>query len=192
MPPIAKDKRYTVRDYRSWDDDGRYELIDGEVYAMASPSLEHQIIVGNVFRQLDTFLIGKPCRTVVAPFDVYISGDAEEDDTVFQPDVLVVCDRTKITSRGVVGAPDIVVEVLSPTTAEKDTILKLHRYQREGVKEYWVVSVDSRTIYRHVLTGRGYDVTVFTNGAMPSERLRGFNLDVDAVFNELNGLYPEV
>jgi len=132
----------------------RYELIDGVAYLMApAPTLDHQDVVGEVYRQLANALEGQPCRAYVSPVDVRVPRAAEDDadiDTVVQPDVLVICDRAKTDRRGVRGGPDIVVEVLSPRTASHDHVRKRQVYERAGVREYWLVHPGDRTltIYR--------------------------------------------
>jgi Uma2 family endonuclease len=120
MPlPEPDHRQYTYADYLTWPDDVRYELIDGVAYLMSpAPTLDHQDVVGEVYRQLANALEGQPCRVYVSPVDVRVPRADEDDadiDTVVQPDVLVICDRAKTDRRGVRGGPDFVVEVLSPT-----------------------------------------------------------------------------
>ncbi len=145
---------HTYGEYLTWPDDVRYELIDGVAYLMApAPTLTHQDIVGEVYYQLRQALGDRSCRAYVSPVDVRLPrGDEadEEVDTVVQPDVLVVCDSSKTDRRGVRGAPDLAVEVLSPGTASHDQVRKLRVYERAGVREYWLVHPTDRvlTIYR--------------------------------------------
>jgi len=145
---------HTYGEYLTWADDVRYELIDGVAYLMApAPTLDHQDVVGEVFRQLANALLDKPCRAYVSPVDVRLpKGDEADDaiDTVVQPDVLVVCDASKTDRRGIRGAPDLAIEVLSPGTASHDQVRKLRLYERAGVREYWLVHPVDRvlTIYR--------------------------------------------
>ena len=145
---------HTYGDYLTWPEDVRYELIDGVAYLMApAPTLDHQDIVGEVFLQLANALADKPCRAYVSPVDVRLPKADEADeaiDTVVQPDVLVVCDAAKTDRRGIRGAPDLAVEVLSPSTASHDQVRKLRVYERAGVREYWLVHPIDRvlTIYR--------------------------------------------
>lgn len=140
--------------YVTWPDEVRYELIDGVAWAMApAPTLAHQGVVGEIHFQLRQALRQHPCRAFIAPLDVRLPKDSEEDariDTVVQPDVLVVCDPAKLDRRGVRGAPDLVVEVLSPGTASHDHWRKRQVYERAGVREYWLVHPYDRmlTIYR--------------------------------------------
>lgn len=153
---LEKDKHYTYKDYLTWPDDMRCEIIDGVVYMMSpAPILAHQDVAGEIFRQTANALVGKTCRALIAPLDVRLPrrNDADEDedsDIVLQPDVMVVCDPKKLDRRGVRGAPDWVVEVLSPKTASRDQIEKRRIYERHGVLEYWLVHPTDRvlTIYR--------------------------------------------
>jgi Uma2 family endonuclease len=149
-------QHHTYGDYCRWPEDVRYELIDGQAYAMSpGPNRRHQEVVGALFRQVADALEGSPCRTYVAPFDVRLPRGHEADDdidTVVQPDIMVVCDRTKLDDRGCRGAPDWVIEVLSPSTASHDQILKRALYERHGVREFWLIHpVDLIvTVYRLV------------------------------------------
>lgn len=151
---LETDKHYTYRDYLTWPDDVRCELIDGVVYMMSpAPILAHQDVAGEIFFQAKQALRGKPCRAMIAPLDVRLPRQDEADentDVVVQPDVLVVCDPTKLDRRGVRGAPDWVVEVLSPSSASRDQIEKRRIYERHGVLEYWLVHPTDRilTVYR--------------------------------------------
>jgi Uma2 family endonuclease len=153
---LCDQQRHTYREYCTWPEDVRYELIDGQAYAMSpGPSRRHQEIGFEVARQVADALEGTGCRVYVAPFDVRLprSNEADDDiDTVVQPDLMVVCDRAKLDDRGCRGAPDWVIEVLSPSSAGHDQILKRAVYERHGVKEYWLIHpVDQVvTVYRLV------------------------------------------
>ena len=157
---LRTEKHYTYADYLQWPDDTRYELIDGEAFRMApTPLIEHQEIAGEVYCQLANQLDGQPCRPYIAPVDVRLPRADEADaaiDTVVQPDVLVVCDPSKIDRRGVRGAPDWVLEVLSPSTAAHDQIAKRRTYERAGVREYWLVHPGDRTLTVYVLDNGQY------------------------------------
>ena len=147
----AEKERYTFADILAWNDGERAEIIDGEVFLMApAPSREHQKVSGEIFRQLANYLEGKRCEVYQAPFDVRLfekDGDTPEDvDTVVEPDIVVVCDHSKLDDRGCKGAPDMVVEILSPSTQRHDRLVKLSLYQRAGVREYWIVSPDDQTV----------------------------------------------
>ncbi len=153
-------QHHTYADYLGWPEDVRYELIDGMAWLMApAPDLAHQEVAGEVFRQLANLLEGQPCRALIAPVDVRLprAGEADESiDTVVQPDVLVVCDPGKLDRRGVRGAPDFVVEVLSPATAAHDHVRKQRIYERAGVREYWLVHPNDRMVTIYRLAGAEY------------------------------------
>jgi len=150
---LKDSQRHCYGDYLTWPDDSRYELIDGKAYLIPRSDLIHQDVAGEIYLQARLALKDKPCRAFIAPFDVRLPKHNEADeniDTVVQPDVLVVCDSSKLDRRGVRGAPDWVVEVLSPATAGHDQIKKRSLYERHGVKEYWLVHPIDRvlTVYR--------------------------------------------
>ena len=147
-------QHYNYGDYLTWSDDDQYELIDGEAFMMSpAPDLAHQDVAGEIYFQIRQALQGKPCRAFIAPVDVRLPKHDEADDqidTVVQPDLFVVCNSNKLDKRGVRGAPDWIVEVLSPSTASRDQITKRNLYERHGVGEYWLVHPVDRvlTIYR--------------------------------------------
>lgn len=155
MDAFPQEKHYTYADYLTWDEKIRCELIDGVVYMLAAPAWEHQSVSGELYGQLWQFLKGKPCRVFSAPFDVRLNADGR-DDTVVQPDLVVICDRSKIKGTGCVGAPDMVVEILSPSTAAKDKVRKFNKYWEAGVREYWLVNPDHKTATVHVLKNGEY------------------------------------
>ena len=152
--------RYTYGDYRTWTDDTRWELVDGFAYAMApAPTRTHQLVVGETFRQIANQLQGQRCRPFVAPFDVRLPRSNESDDatdTVVQPDIVVVCDPAKLDERGCRGAPDWVIEVLSPSTADHDHRVKRAAYERAGVLEYWLVHPTDRVVHIYRAEQGGY------------------------------------
>jgi Uma2 family endonuclease len=161
MPPHIVEERarpLTWSDYRSWPDDQRWELIGGVAVAMSpAPSTRHQIVSGNLFSRLNQILSGRPCRPFSAPTDVKLS-----DLDVVQPDLLVVCDPARIMPTHIEGAPDIVVEVLSPATSARDLSEKKALYERSGVREYLVVDPLEHYAIRFLLGAEGFDKgTVF-------------------------------
>ncbi|MFP4208518.1 MAG: Uma2 family endonuclease [Wenzhouxiangella sp.] len=151
---------YTYGDYRTWPEDVRYELIDGTAWLMSpAPGRRHQEMVGEIYYQARQALEDESCRAYVAPFDVRLPrGDEADDaiDTVVQPDVLVVGDRDKLDEAGLRGAPDWVVEVLSPSTAAHDQTRKLAVYERSGVAEVWLVHPTDRMLTRYRLVDGRY------------------------------------
>ena len=130
------------------DDEKRYELIDGIPYLMASPSVAHQDILGELYYQLKTYLRGKRCRVFVAPLDVKLSGslDDKKEYNVVEPDIMIVCDPTKINKKNIQGAPNMIIEIVSPNNPAHDKLVKLNLYQKFGVKEYWIVSLEDQII----------------------------------------------
>lgn len=146
----AEKTRYTFADVLSWDEDERIEIIDGEAFMMDTPSRIHQEISGELFRQLANFLEGKQCRVYPAPFGVRLfarDGDGPEDvDTLVEPDISVVCDRSKLDQHGCKGAPEMVIEILSPSTLRHDRLVKLNLYDQAGVLEYWIVDPQNRAV----------------------------------------------
>jgi len=147
---------FTYADYEHWDDGNRYELIDGVAYMMSAPSTAHQSILGELYLQLATYLKGKSCRVFLAPYDVCLTGLGDEDDTVVQPDVLVVCDESIIDKKRCNGAPDMTIEILSPSTSKHDLLTKLVKYQKAGVREYWIVDPDSEIVNVYLLENGHY------------------------------------
>jgi Uma2 family endonuclease len=166
--PVRKlDRPYTYADYRAWPEDERWELIDGVAWNMSpAPAPRHQEILGALYIQVAPFLKGTPCRAYLAPFDVLLPAEADqrEDDVpnVVQPDLTVICDPARITPRGCLGAPDWVVEILSPWTLKKDLDAKFSLYERSGIREYWVIDPGSRTVhvYRRDEAGRYGDPSI--------------------------------
>ena len=142
--------RFTYGDYRHWPDDERWELIDGVPYGMSpAPTRRHQQICGSLYRQIAAYLDGKPCSVYFAPFDLILPEKDEVDDdvdTVVQPDLLVICNREILTDAGARGVPDLIVEILSPSTARKDTLEKFLLYERKGVSEYWIIEPVAATV----------------------------------------------
>ena len=150
----AEEMRYTFADYLTWDEDDHIELIYGYPYMMSSPSTEHQLVSGELFAQLHTYLADKKCRVIAAPYAVRLFEEAsdrpEDVNTVVEPDLVVICDPSKMDRRGCKGAPDLVIEILSPSSRRHDRIVKLDLYQRAGVREYWIVSPNEKTVEQYI------------------------------------------
>lgn len=170
----------------------RCEIIDGQVYMMTpAPFLAHQNVAGEIFRQVANALVGKTCRALIAPLDVRLPrhNEVDEDsDIVVQPDVMVVCDPSKLDRRGVRGAPDWVVEVLSPKSASRDQIEKRRIYERHGVLEYWLVHPTDRvlTIYRLKNGEYGKPDIFVLQGSTPVSVLPDISIDWEALVPYLN------
>ena len=151
LPVKKADHKFTYKDYCSWPDDERWELIGGVAYDMSpAPSLDHQRVSANIHTFIKFFLKGKKCDAFAAPFDVFFpeSPDQEINDvtTVVQPDISVICDKNKLISRGCFGAPDLLVEILSPSTMKKDLSLKFDLFETAKVREYWIVDPGNKFV----------------------------------------------
>ena len=157
MVSLRKEKteKYTYEDYKTWNDDVRREIIDGHVYNMAAPSQRHQRVLGEIFVKFHVHLKGKSCDVFMAPSDVRLNFDTS-DDTVVQPDMFVVCDKNKLDGQNCNGAPDIVLEILSPSTSTKDKFKKFNAYLNASVAEYWVVDPAEKIITVYTLSEEGY------------------------------------
>ncbi|EOS79309.1 hypothetical protein C817_02869 [Dorea sp. 5-2] len=142
---VKRQGEYTLEDYYALPDERRVELIDGVLYDMSAPTPVHQLIGSEIRERLSAYIKGKGgrCIPLVSPIDVQLDRD---DKTVLQPDVLVVCDRSKIIRRCIYGAPDFIVEILSPATRKKDLTVKLGKYIQAGVSEYWIVDPDKKKV----------------------------------------------
>jgi len=191
MPQAAtkRDARYTYADYLQWPDYERWELIGGIAYNMTpAPSTTHQRVSRELFFQFVGHLKGKKCEVFNAPFDVRLPAPGESDltaSTVVQPDLVVVCDPAKLDEQGCKGAPDLVVEILSPATAAKDLKEKFVLYERVGVEEYWIVHPVEKavTVYRRGPEGLYGRPSVYTAGdRVPVGFLPELEIDLAMVF----------
>jgi Uma2 family endonuclease len=184
-------KTYTYADYFKWRFDDRLELIKGKIFTMSpAPSRSHQEISHVITLKLGNYLVGKPCKMYAAPFDVRLPRNSNEDSaiyTVVQPDICVICDLSKLDDRGCIGAPDIVLEILSPGNNKKELRNKFEVYQEAGVKEYWIIHPSERTFLKYALNKEGIfqPSMLMTGGDMvTSDILPGFSLDLNEVFEE--------
>jgi len=185
-------KIYSYADYYTWNIAERVELIEGKVYkALPAPYRVHQEICVIIVGELYQFLKNKPCSVFTAPFDVRLPKLSSEDSgifNVFQPDVCVVCDPKKLDKRGCIGAPDIVVEVLSPGNNAKELKYKFDVYEQSGVKEYWLVFPAEQVVMVYFLMNGKFSLSkLFPTGAvLTSEILPGFALDITQLFESNN------
>lgn len=190
MGPLAHqlEQRYTYGDYLTWNDEERWELIEGIPYNMTlAPGRTHQRIAGNIYRKIADFLDDKPCEAYIAPFDVRLPLADEMDSeiaTVVQPDIVVVCDESKLDEAGCKGAPDLVVEILSPSTARRDLKEKFNLYENRGVREYWIVTPEAKTVMVFLLdqdTRYGRPAVYGGEEKLPVSVLPGLELDLSVV-----------
>lgn len=176
---------HTYGEYCTWPEDSRYELVDGRAYLMApAPSRAHQDLVLELARQISDQIEGSSCRVYIAPFDVRLPRGSETDaaiDTVVQPDLSIVCGEGKLDDRGCRGAPDWILEVVSPSTAAHDQILKRDLYERHGVREYWIVHPTDRLVivYRSQASGYGKPLVQELVGVLPSTAVSDVRIDLD-------------
>jgi len=150
---------YTYEDYLNWPDEQRIELIDGQIYLLAPPSRIHQKISGEIYTQFSNYLKDKDCEVYYAPFGVRLPSANEKSDkeitTVVEPDIVVVCDKSKLDDEGCKGAPDLIVEITSPSTARIDKVEKFNLYEKHGVKEYWIVEPEIKLVTVFLLQENG-------------------------------------
>lgn len=150
-------RKYTLDDYYALPEEKRVELIDGEFYDMASPSTAHQRMLREVLIKASQYIRDNQggCEVFASPLDVQLDSDPY---TMVQPDILIVCDPKKVIDRCVMGAPDFVLEILSPSTRKKDITIKLKKYQAAGVREYWMVDMEKEHVIVYFFEKSGYPV----------------------------------
>ena len=169
----------------------RMELINGEIYLLASPSIWHQEIIGRLYMIYKKYFRGKKCKVFLAPFDVHFKKKDIKDPDVMQPDVLVACDLDgNINKRGrYMGTPTLVIEILSDSTRSKDMIDKLNTYMLSGVKEYWIIDMKQKTIMIYNFSNNEIDVlNAFKEGEIAcSITFSGLSADVGELFSDLIG-----
>jgi Uma2 family endonuclease len=176
---------YTYADYKEWElDEGeRYELIRGVAYCMSAPNIKHQEILMELGRQFANYLIGKPCKVYPAPLDVRLFYEEDEsDDTVVQPDIVVVCDEKKRGTEGCRGVPDLVIEILSPSNTAIEMERKFGLYREAGVREYWVVNPENRLTVYLFHNGKFLTETYGSTDTVPVGILPGLNIFLEQVF----------
>jgi len=193
MGPLAlkHDDRFTYGDYLTWDDGQRWELIDGVAYNMTpAPIRRHQGVLTELAGQFFNYFRDKPCKLYLAPFDVRLPSNDEADEevtTVVQPDLVVICDLEKLDDRGARGTPDLIIEILSPSTSRMDMKIKFDLYEKRGVREYWIVDPAGGTVMIFCLgaDGRYGRPQVYTDeDSAPVGIFEDLIIDLKAVFAE--------
>lgn len=172
---------YTWDDYRTWPDEERWEIIDGEPIMMSpSPTVRHQLLLAQLVRKLGDFLDERPCQVLPAPMDVRLS-----DTDVVEPDILVVCDPEIIKPTHIAGPPTLVVEILSPSSAVHDRLRKLHLYARFGVPEYWIVTPFPSLVEVLVLRDEAYEIAgVYgRDDVLASVRFPDLRIELPGIFS---------
>jgi len=157
MPLPERKSNYSYADYLTWPEDERWEIIDGIAYMQSAPSPVHQEISGGLFAQFHNYLADKPCKVYHAPFCVKLMTDDERTNEdikkVVEPDITIVCDQSKIDDKGYNGAPDMIVEIISPSSIKMDKFIKFNKYEKAGVKEYWIVEPEGKLVTVFTLQG---------------------------------------
>jgi Uma2 family endonuclease len=189
-PAPKMEDTFTYGEYLTWPETERWELIHGVAYDMSpAPSTGHQSILLELAVEFRNFLRGKSCQVYIAPFDVRLPEKNEADEkikTVVQPDIAVICDPSKIDDKGCKGAPDLVIEILSPSTAKKDMQEKLALYEHYSVKEYWIVHPSEFLIEVFRLNDQdiyGKPAIYASDDLLPVRLLPGLEIDLAVVFD---------
>ena len=181
---------YDASDYLKWKFDGFVELIRGKIFKMSSPATAHQIVSANLSLAILNHFKLHPCKAFIAPYDVYLVEDGEDYKharNIVQPDICVICDRNKIKRLGCVGAPDLIIEILSPSTARKDLDYKFSLYEEFGVEEYWIVHPVEGSVIMNVLeNGRYKTLRARAKGELLNSVLfPELTVDLEAVFDDI-------
>jgi Uma2 family endonuclease len=191
-PEAAYDTHYTYSDYLQFSYDEMVEIIKGKIFKMSpAPSSTHQRISRKIVTNIDNYLKSRKCEVFSAPFDVILpvkGKDFMQSDRVVQPDISVICDPAKIQEKGCFGAPDWIIEILSPHTTKRDIQDKYDLYEESGVKEYWIVEPRNSTVEVFVLAENRYlrIRTYVQDDVVPCQTIDGLTIDLSEVFEELN------
>ena len=155
MPLLQEEGKYSYADYLTWPEGERWEIIDGIAYMQAAPTPIHQEILVGLIVQFHHYLSGKPCKVYPAPFCVrLIKGDEKKNEDikkVVEPDISIVCDKSIIDEKGCNGDPDMIVEIISPSSIKMDRLIKFNKYEKAGVREYWIVEPEGKLVSVFVL-----------------------------------------
>ena len=180
MPALAQDKLYTINDIYSLPDGERAELIDGQIYFMAPPTRKHQDIAGELFGTIWEYIRANTgsCRPYVAPFAVFLN---ENDRNYVEPDISVICDKSKLTDKGCSGAPDWIIEIVSPSSRPMDYNKKLLKYGTAGVREYWIVDPMKQLIMVY-----NFEYDTFEQYSFSDKVKAGIYEDFEIDFAEIN------
>ncbi len=181
---------YTYADYLKFDMDYMVEVIRGKLFKMSpAPGSTHQEILGKLHVDIAVFLAGKDCKVFLAPYDVILPVNKigySKSQTVVQPDICVICDKSKIREKGCFGPPDWIIEIISPHTSKKDLQDKYNVYEEAGVKEYWIVMPKSQVVEVYTLGNNRYQrlgAYVFEDTVSPVT-LPGLEISLPEIFGE--------
>ncbi len=186
-----ENQKYAYKDYLNCDESERIEIINGKVIVMSLPPVIHQVVLMELFRQIANFLEGKSAKIFIRPLGVRLfekDGDKPEDvDTVVEPDIFILCDKSRLDEHGCKGAPDMVIEILSPSTLRHDKLVKFNLYQRAGVREYWLVDPQYSSVSVYLLGEDGKYTVHEEYGKKDIAKvnsLRGCFIELEKVFSE--------
>jgi len=192
MPLSKRERQYTYADYLTYPEGERWEIIDGVSYLQAAPSPIHQGILMELSKQIAVYLTGKPCRIYPAPFCVRLPlGDEQntrEVKNVVEPDISIICDKSKIDDKGCNGAPDMVIEIISPSSIKTDRVVKFNLYEKAGIKEYWIVEPDQKlvSVFQLQKNGRFSRPEMYTDEDIIEVSLfPDLAIELEAVFTQL-------
>ena len=180
---------YTYEDYLRFSDDDRVEIIDGIVYDMSpAPLRKHQSISRELFLKIGNYLAQQSCEIYSAPFDVVFSEKGKKDSeikNVVQPDLSIICDKNKLNDKGCLGAPDWIIEILSPSTSSKDLNEKYFLYEKFGVKEYWIVEPSEQIVLVYSLKSGKYENTFrYTKEDSAVTIFEDLSINLSEIFND--------
>jgi Uma2 family endonuclease len=180
---------YTYSDYLTWKFEEYVELIRGKIFPMAAPSRLHQEVNGNLYYHLRSFFVNHPCKLYIAPFDVRLvrknKNTNEAITTVVQPDLCIICDSEKLDVRGCIGAPDLIVEILSPGNTKKEMREKYTIYEEAGVKEYWLLNLTDKTVHCYQLNEQGKFIglqPLTEDDYLTTPLFEGMNIEISKIF----------
>jgi len=177
---MPKKEIYTFEEWLNLDHNEKIEMIDGVIYMMSEPSRRHQKVSRELTLELGNFLRGKTCELYVDPFMVRLN-----KDTVVHPDISIICDKNKLNDRGCIGAPDLIIEILSPSNAGHDIFTKYNQYLKAGVKEYWIVDPHKNTITVYILKNDDYNAQLyFDKDILPVNVLPDCKIDLKIIFKK--------
>jgi Uma2 family endonuclease len=175
---------YTYADYLEFDESVRCELIGGDIFLRSPPVTSHQRVLSRLFLKLSAFLEGKTGEIYTPPFSLRLAPKEDlSDDTVFQPDIIVVRDTTKISGHSCIAAPDMVIEILCSFSEPIDRTIKFNAYQKAGIQEYWLADPDIKTLQVCVLENGSYTVSRYTIAdTAPVNFLPGCEINLETIF----------
>ncbi len=191
MPLLKKNIKRTYADYLKWEDGERWEIINGIPYNITSaPNSSHQRLSVELSRQISNYLLYKTCDIYAAPFDVRLGSKKQADNVinnVVQPDISIICDKSKIDGQGCIGPPDMIIEIVSPSNASMDYKIKFKLYEEHGVKEYWIVDPIDKIVHVYELNRKKEYGKPKVYSAEDSANIGIFDdliIDLDLVFKE--------